>query len=380
MRSSAVLAAIDRSFPGLPSLPRDCFLVGGAIRDSILGVPPKDLDIVCDDAAARAKTFATLTGGRIVEIGREPMTIWRVIAGEETFDFSELPSSAIGAELLRRDFTLNAIAIHLGRKELVDPAGGIEDLERRLLRMIAPKNFSDDPLRVLRGVRLACQIGLTIDGGTFTAMRHHSALLQDVARERVGYELESMLSSPRPALAVTLVRQLDLGEFLFGLPLTIDTERAMERESSGDLVVRLTILFRDDPQAANHFVDHWCLGRSLQKDLESLLELDRRWRESNPGGGKVALHDAGEKTARRFRQLLASTGDDTGLIVLDSILQTLRFAERPLLDGEQIGRLAGLAEGPEVGRIKRALLVAQLRGEISGVEEATEFVRRWRDA
>jgi len=378
VRSSAVLAAIDRSFPDLPSLPRDCFLVGGAIRDSILGVPPKDLDIVCDDAAARAKTFATLTSGRLVEIGREPMTIWRVIASEETFDFSELPSSGIGAELLRRDFTLNALGIHLGRKELVDPTGGIEDLERRLLRMIAPKNFSDDPLRVLRGVRLACQIGLTIDGDTFTAMRHHAALLQDVARERVGYELESMLSSPRPALAIDLLRQLDL-EFLFGLPLTIETERAMERESSGDLVVRLTTLFRDDPHAGDHFVNRWRLGRSVHKDLESLLELDRRWRENSPDGGKVALHDAGEKTARRFRQLLASTGDDTGLVVLDSILQTLSFAERPLLDGEQIGRLAGLAEGPEVGRIKRALLVAQLRGEVSGVEEATEFVRRWRD-
>ena len=379
MRSSEVLATIDRSFHDLPSLPRDCFVVGGAIRDSILGVLPKDLDIVCDDAAARATTFAALTRGRLIEIGREPMTIWRVIANEETFDFSELPSSGIGAELLRRDFTLNAVALHLGRKELVDPAGGIEDIERRLLRMIAPKNFSDDPLRVLRGVRLACQIGLSIDGDTSAAMRHHTALLQDVARERVGYELESMLSSPRPALAIALLRQLDLSEFLFGLPLTIETERAMERESSGDLVVRLTILFRDDPRAANHFVDHWCLGRSARKDLESLFELDRRWRESN-SDRRIALHDAGETTALRFRQMLASTGDDTGLVVLDSILQTLPFAERPLLDGDQIGRLAGLAEGPEVGRIKRALLVAQLRGELSGVEEATEFVRRWRDA
>jgi poly(A) polymerase len=188
------------------------WLVGGAVRDALDGRVTDDIDIVtADDVAATARKIARAGDGVAFELSDE-FGAWRVVARTRAWqiDVSPLRDGSLEADLAQRDFTVNAIAQPLAGGELIDPHGGVADLERRRLRVVGPASLRDDPLRALRLVRLACERQLEADRGTIDAARAVAPALADVAAERVFAELKRIVACERAVEALALLDELGL--------------------------------------------------------------------------------------------------------------------------------------------------------------------------
>jgi poly(A) polymerase len=148
----------------------EAWVVGGAVRDELLGRPLVDLDIAVRAPRAAAIAYARRSQGAPFPLS-ERHGAWRVALDEgRTVDFTPLQAT-IEDDLATRDFTVNAIAVPLAGGEAVDPFGGRDDLERKRLRHVSPNVFDDDPLRLLRAVRLVDQFGFELDAETEALVR-----------------------------------------------------------------------------------------------------------------------------------------------------------------------------------------------------------------
>lgn len=198
------------------------YLLGGYVRDALLGRTTRDIDLaVADGAEALATSIARELGGTRVALDQErgihrvdgiptDGATWRV-------DVSTLPGHGIDEDLRLRDFTIDAIAVPLADSNgpiaewpLIDPTGGVADLRAGVIRMTSPGVFTDDPLRLLRTVRIAAQTGFAIGGDTERDVRDHAALLADVSAERVREELLTILSLPRVGRSLEQMDELGL--------------------------------------------------------------------------------------------------------------------------------------------------------------------------
>jgi len=324
-----------RRFPALAHLGPDCYVVGGAIRDLLLGLEPADADVACLDPLPVARSL----GGRLVRLGdQEHLSAYRVVLPEHVYDFAELLGGDLETDLARRDFTVNAMAVDLARDVLVDPHGGRRDVAARVVRMVRPSNFDDDPLRTLKGVRMAVKYGFQIEPETLAAIRQRAPRITEVARERVTHELSVILSANAFRRAVALLRATGLDA-----PLGLRTREFFAEDVS--LAGAWALLLDDPPREA--------------ATLRRLIDRHDR----------IALYDAGEEIARQLPAILRALGRDDTLDWPD-------FETRALLTGEEIGALTELPPGKELGAIKRALLEAQIVGEVRTRAEAEEYVKR----
>jgi putative nucleotidyltransferase with HDIG domain len=183
------------------------YLVGGTVRDLLIGRPTADLDLACENAPAAAGRCAELLGTRPVALGRGRFQTWRVPAGERYVDWAPLHSDGLAADLARRDFTVNAIAFDLDAGLLVDPNGGLGDLSARVIRMTSPRALAEDPLRILRAYRLLAGLdGFELDAATEGLIARRAATLARSAAERIRHEAELLLAAPSPS---STVRRMD---------------------------------------------------------------------------------------------------------------------------------------------------------------------------
>jgi putative nucleotidyltransferase with HDIG domain len=181
----------------LAELTDTAWLVGGAVRDELLGRSSSDCDVVVeDDPRPLAGALARDAGAHAFPLSGG-FGAWRVVARDHSWQVDLLPlgGEAIEADLGRRDLTINAIAQPLGGGEYVDPFGGLEDLHGRRLRMVSTEAFAADPLRALRLARLHCELGFAIDPATAAAAGASSPALSQVAPERVFAELARIVSA-----------------------------------------------------------------------------------------------------------------------------------------------------------------------------------------
>jgi poly(A) polymerase len=189
------------------------WIVGGAIRDALLGEAVADADLAVErgseESAARA--IAKVAGGSAFQLSEEHAS-WRAIAPTDGWhvDVVALRAEAIEDDLRARDFTINAIARSLEGGELIDPTGGIADSDARLLRAASESAFRDDPLRLLRAARLAAGHELTIEPGTADLARAAAAQAADPAGERQFAELRGIVAGRRPLRGIELMDELDL--------------------------------------------------------------------------------------------------------------------------------------------------------------------------
>jgi poly(A) polymerase len=196
------------------------WLVGGAVRDRLLGRRTRDYDVVLDGEPREAARALARAAGRSAIGGATAFALseeyggWRVVArdGGWQVDVERLRGASLEGDLALRDFTVNAIAEPLsapdGGGETIDPLGGVEDLARHRLRVVAPRAFADDPLRVLRLVRLAVELDLEPDALTRTQARAHAHGLRAVAGERVFTELRRTLDAPRAVHGLALMEEV----------------------------------------------------------------------------------------------------------------------------------------------------------------------------
>jgi poly(A) polymerase len=189
------------------------WVVGGAIRDALLGEEVADADLAVEggreESAARA--IAKVAGGTAFRLSEEYAT-WRAIAPTDSWhvDVVALRAETIEDDLTARDFTVNAIARPLAGGDLIDPTGGLADSEARLLRAASGNAFRDDPIRLLRAPRLAAGHGLAVEPGTAELARSLSARAADPAGERQFAELRGIITGPQPLRGLELMEELDL--------------------------------------------------------------------------------------------------------------------------------------------------------------------------
>ncbi|MFW6272046.1 MAG: CCA tRNA nucleotidyltransferase [Desulfosalsimonas sp.] len=187
------------------------YLVGGCVRDHLLGRPVSDYDLAVDcDAHVVARHIASAAGRRVVVMGEADKRIFRIVTEKETYDVSEIKGADIAADLWQRDFTINAMAVNTATKEIIDPTGGRDDLSKKSVRMVLPEAFDTDPLRLLRAFRMAAVLGFSIDPETLAAITAKSEKIAHSAGERIREEWLKMLESAFSAKLVTLAQQTGL--------------------------------------------------------------------------------------------------------------------------------------------------------------------------
>ncbi|HWH94358.1 MAG TPA: HDIG domain-containing protein [Baekduia sp.] len=188
------------------------WIVGGAVRDELLGRPVADVDVVvAGDARRAAKALARAVGGPAFELSGE-FGAWRVIGPQRRWqaDLTPIQGGSLDEDLSRRDFTVNAMARPLDGGEVVDPFGGAADLAAHRLRMVAAASFDDDPLRVLRLARFTCELRLVADDDTVAAAAQRAPRIAGVAAERVFAELKRVVAADRVLDGLALMDALGL--------------------------------------------------------------------------------------------------------------------------------------------------------------------------
>jgi len=190
--------------PGLP-----VYLVGGAVRDQLMGLESRDLDfIVKGDAISLGRRVTDATGGTFYVMDAERGTARVLVHSDDenlTLDFANFRGDNLEGDLCQRDFTVNALALDLDNLEkIIDPLNGRRDIESKIIRACSIASFKDDPVRILRAVRFSFQLGFTIDSATERELRSSVPLLANSTIERQRDELFNILGGPNPGSAMAV--------------------------------------------------------------------------------------------------------------------------------------------------------------------------------
>ena len=206
------------------------FVIGGFVRDAFLGRPSKDIDIVVEGSGiALAKRVGKIVGSKVAVYSNfgtamlhyKGVEVEFVGARKESYDRNSrkpvVEDGTLEEDQQRRDFTVNALALSLQRKDygtLVDPFGGIRDLHNGLLRtpLDPDTTYSDDPLRMIRAIRFATQLSFTIVPESFEAIKRNKERLDILSLERINEELNKILLSPKPSVGFLLLEESGLLE------------------------------------------------------------------------------------------------------------------------------------------------------------------------
>jgi len=180
-----------------PAIPKTkgAYIVGGSIRDIILGRIPTDFDIaVLQFPEKYASDLASCVNGHVVKIGKQNQMIYRVVSENSTFDISAIEGKTIEEDLAKRDFTVNAISCELYSGKIVDLFGGINDLLIKKIRMVSKEIFTKDPVRLIRAYRIAAMLDFEIESETAHVIVNNVKLITKAAGERIKTEIFKILS------------------------------------------------------------------------------------------------------------------------------------------------------------------------------------------
>ena len=401
------LAEID--FPcDLTRLPKDAHLVGGSVRDALLGryKQPLDLDFVLPEKAiATAKYFANTYGGGFVVLDAE-REIARVVFDGGTLDLARQEGGTLEIDLQRRDFTLNAIAYNLQSQELIDPLDGLADLERGLLRMVAVENLEDDPLRLLRAYRQAAQLNLAIDPTTRSAIKARIHLLQNVAAERVQAELNYLLTAP--AGNEWLMAAIEDGLINFYLPnsdrLNLSKLAAIENGikfclakeisdrsnlSQSEIVIltQLSALVSTQPDLAEAELTNLKYARTqikaVTKTVKYLPQLQQLTQPMSLREQYFWFLDVRDIMPLLIARAIAL---DVPRTVIEPLIERYLDPQDPvayprnLVTGNDLIQQLNLKPSPVMGELLIKIQIAQIESKVATFDEAIAFARQWLQA
>ena len=366
-----------KSWPLQPAdLPAETALVGGAVRDALLnrlGQHP-DLDLVVPSGAITlTRKLAQRFRGSAVVLDAE-RDMGRLVLGPWNLDIAAREGADLTTDLRRRDYSINALGLPLkSNQPIEDPTGGLQDLQQGQMRAISETNLLADPLRLLRGPRLAAELGFALTPETAALIRFHHRCLSQVAPERVLAELEKLASGPRGDRGLQQVVDLELLQpWLNRLkgscePLDAQDLTASERSEALPLA-RLSRLL--DAAALAQL-------RSSRRLQQRCVRL-RRW----------ALRLNGGPLSEREQLLLCREleADLPALTLLrpeacHGWMQRWRnpsdplFHPRPPLDGRTLQKELGLKPGRELGALLERLMLERAFGRAHDLQAARDLRR-----
>ncbi|WP_393080706.1 CCA tRNA nucleotidyltransferase [Streptomyces sp. LN704] len=438
-------------------------LVGGSVRDALLGRLGNDLDFTTDARPEDVLKIVRPWADAVWEVGiafgtvgaqkdalvdgvqqsfQIEITTYRSEAYDRTSRKPEVSyGDSIEEDLVRRDFTVNAMAVALPEKKFIDPHGGRDDLAARVLRTpgTPEQSFSDDPLRMMRAARFAAQLDFEVAPDVVAAMTDMAGRIEIVSAERVRDELNKLLLSAHPRKGLTLL--VDTGLSAHVLPelpalrlerdehhrhkdvydhSLIVLEQAMALEENGpDLALRLAALLHDigkprtrrfENDGRVSFHHHEMVGakmtkkrmselkysNELVKDVSRLVELHLRFHGYGTGewtdsAVRRYVRDAGplldrlhkltrsDCTTRNKRKATALSRAYDGLEERIAQLQEQEELDaiRPDLDGNQIMEILGIGPGPAIGQAYKFLLELRLENGPTEHDAAVAALKEW---
>jgi tRNA nucleotidyltransferase/poly(A) polymerase len=231
---------VGQSFSG------SVYLVGGAIREMFLKKTPSDYDLALTNAKDLRSLEALFERPSFV-LGKKPIQTHRIVADDTSFDIT-IVEGTIEEDLKRRDFTMNAIAYDIQNNVIVDTVGGMEDIQQMVIRYPAKETIVNDPLRMLKAVRHFADLdGFTLDDALLQSIKELKHLIHEVAPERVKYELDRIVVSPRVADGIAMLEQtgllFEIFPELYALRL-MDIEKNFELETLGHTLDGFRFLHR----------------------------------------------------------------------------------------------------------------------------------------
>lgn len=411
---------VQRVVTKLTEAGHDAYVVGGCVRDAIRGIDPQDWDVATDATPAEiqklfARSLYTNRFGTVVVRSGDhevEVTTYRI---EAEYTDHRRPdhvafTDSLREDLSRRDFTMNAMAWRPGQNgtpgELVDPFGGQRDLESRVLRAVGEpeERFREDALRMLRAVRFATLLDMTIDERTVVAIRRNAQLSATLSGERINQEVTKILGAPRPSTAFRMLSDVGLLEVICpeleeckktpqekfaALDVFEHSLATVDATPAGDLVLRLAGLFHDigkpETFADGHFHQHefvgefkarqilrrWKFDRETVAEVTHLIRNHMFWYETHWTDSavrrfirKIGLDYIPALFALRRADNIGSGARSPRMYALEALWQRVQgeiaaanaFSLRDLvIDGNDIMRELGIPPGPEVGRILNVL-------------------------
>ena len=387
-------SAVDEARSAASELGVEAHLVGGPVRDLLLGREVVDLDLmVVGDGVAFAHALAERLGGAVV--GESQFGTAKVEAAGVAIDVASarreryerpgaLPSVAPGSvddDLARRDFTVNAMAVALHEREfglLLDPCGGRRDMAARLLRSLHDASFRDDATRMLRGVRYAVRLGFAFEPGTAALVRSGAGYLDAISGDRLRNELYKMLGEPDPAGCLRLAGELGLLRAMH--PALADHNAITGNAAKAGMV---------GSEAAMVAAVAWGLSPEEAKSLASRLRLRTadaammedvaRFAELRPALAREGLRPSEAvrlldgQSAEALQVVAALTDDAQVERLVRTYLEEWHNA-LPLLTGDDLQEL-GASPGPGMGVLLSGLRDARLNGEVATREDEERWVR-----
>jgi tRNA nucleotidyltransferase (CCA-adding enzyme) len=390
------------------------YLVGGPVRDLLLGRPVEDIDVmVVGDGMAVAQAVARKLDGRLTrhhafQTARVDLPAGHRLdvatARSETYrrpgDLPQVAGGTLEDDLGRRDFSINAMALELdGEPVLHDPFGGRADLREGKVRFLHERSFADDPTRMLRALRFAVRFGYDLEERTGRALSegvlgdYLGSLTGDRLRRELAKLLEENPAGGAKALADTgLLRSIHPEmRFSEGLLASLGDQEDLRRcigahgEGTSEWPVTLAALATDLPMQ-----ERWRLARRLslsRADRRPLIESGERWRETlermrtaaeRPSETAELLDDLDAAVVRLGLARAEAAGDAALAARMYRYLELGRWV-RPDLTGEQLAE-AGVPAGPAVGKVLRRLRAARLDGAAQDRADELRLVEHWMES
>jgi tRNA nucleotidyltransferase (CCA-adding enzyme) len=369
------------------------YLVGGVVRDLLLGYPNFDLDLVVEgDAVKLAQQVAENSQAKLLAHHRfgtaklryDNFTLDLATARKETYDSpGALPTVTPGTlkdDLIRRDFSINAMAVSLASNdygELVDPYQGKSDLEHHLIRILHPKSFSDDATRILRGVRYEQRFGFEFEAQTARLLKRDIPMLDTISGDRIRHELELIFKEKQPELAIKRLGELGvlprISPFLKGdgwIAEKFDRARHLKKPVQLPSLYFCLLIYSLSERGIEQFLARLNISAKLSRAMRDTLRL----KTSLPPLDRPSLKPSEIYYLLREYEPLAiqvnaiASEPSMAHRYFELFLTKLRYVSTSL-DGEELKKL-GISAGPEMGQILQRLHKAKLNGEVrTGADE-----------
>ncbi len=383
------------------------YLVGGYVRDLLLGLPDYDVDVaVLGDAAGLAEQVALQANLPFEVHGRfgtarielsEHLHLDMVTARKETYAapgaLPKVEAGTIYDDLARRDFTINAMAIaisaHVGA-ELLDPHAGVDDLRAGLIRMLHSGSFLDDPTRIMRAVRFAGRLGFKIEKSTLELILQaiRDGALATVSTDRAVHELLLIMEEPNAGVMLAMLEKLGVLEAIYpGLTWPYSPDRHMGPDESAKIdpserrdtyLAIIAAEYASDPGEAQQIASKLGLtapqGR-LMRDAAKVAALWPRLSEEEQKTSELysLLRGLHIDALRAYARITALKADTVAWARLNHFMTSLRHA-KTALNGDYLREL-GVPPGPVYKRVLGQLLAAKLDGEVTTSAEEEALVR-----
>ncbi|WP_353932340.1 CCA tRNA nucleotidyltransferase [Okeanomitos corallinicola TIOX110] len=411
---------VDRLHPqnwpfSLELLPKPAYMVGGAVRDAILGRSREylDLDFIIPDHAVKvARAIAKHYQAGFVLLDAE-RNIARVVFPHATADFAQQEGESLFTDLHRRDFTINAIAYNPHTQEIIDPLQGCADIKTGILRMISPQNLQDDPLRLMRAYRQAAQLNFTIEPTTQATIRTLAADISKVAYERIrveiGYLLDIkqgtqwLINAGEDGLLATFFTHV-VSENLQILKVVDQAVEVIKQnfpqlgeelerpvrdtiKTSWLGIAKLACLVHKNPEIAETELLEITYSRAEIRGVTTILRLFPQLQKADHLSLREQYFFFQDVGSVFSATLVFALADDILKVKNDTLQVYEPLINRylkpndlvahptPLVSGKDVILSLNIPASPLVGKILSEIAIAQAEGKINTMEEALEFAK-----